>query len=118
MPAWTGDSERTSFQTSSAVAQPKSVPIRLRELGDDPQVVAGLAGRVECFSHALDATLGVRDRALAFHPGVRRRQDDIGQLGGRGQEHVLDDEELEPAKEVLRPLLVGLRLDAGSRRCT
>ena len=40
-----------------------------------------------------------------------RREDDVGQLGGRGQEDVLDDHEVARAQQVARPLLVGLGLD-------
>ena len=39
------------------------------------------------------------------------RQDDVGELCGRGQEDVLDDEEVEASTEADRPLLVGLGLD-------
>ena len=81
------------------------------ELRDDPQVVAGLAGRVERLADALDPPLGVRDGALRLGPGRGRGQDDVGELGGRGQEEVLDDHELEAFEQPAGARLVGLRLE-------
>ena len=46
-----------------------------------------------------------------LRPGRRGRQDDVGQLGGPGQEQVLDDEELEAFEHAAHAALVGLRLD-------
>ena len=36
----------------------------------------------------------------ASHQRGRRRQHDVGQLGGRGQEDVLDDEVVEPLEQL------------------
>ena len=71
------------------------VPEPARELGEDPHVVARLAGRIECLAHALHATLAVRHRPLALAPRRGRGEDDVGHLGGLREHDVLDDEEVE-----------------------
>ena len=80
------------------------------ELEDDPEVVAGLARRLERLADALDAPLAVRDGALGLGPCGGGGQDDVGDLRGRGQEDVLDDQHLEAAQAPLGQLAVGLRL--------
>ena len=111
MPAWTGERRRTSSQTRSGVglAPPGAHPVR--ELEDDREVVAGARWWRDGRPHALDAALGVGDGALGLGPGGGRRQDDVRELGGLGQEQVLDDEEVEALEQPDRPLLVGLGLD-------
>ena len=91
------------------VAPARAHPVR--ELEDDRQVVAGARRRRDGRPHALDAAFRVGDRALGLGPGRGRRQHDVGELGGLGQEQVLDDEEVEALEQVDRPLLVGLGLD-------
>ncbi len=81
------------------------------ELDHDRQVVARLARWSERPPDALDPPLRVGDSPLGLGPGGGRRQDDIGQLAGPGQEDVLDDQELEVREEPDRPVLVGLGLD-------
>ena len=81
------------------------------EVEDDGQVVARAGRRLDRLAHPLDAALGVGDGALALRPGSRRREDDVGQRRGLGQEEVLHDEELEALEQVDRALLVGLGLD-------
>ena len=81
------------------------------QVEDDRQVVAGALGRLDRLAHALDAPFRVRDRPFRLRPGRGRRQDDIRELGGLGQEQVLDDEEVEALEQVDRALLVGLGLD-------
>ncbi len=83
----------------------------VRELEDDREVVARAGRRGHGGPHALDAPLGVGDRALALGPGRGRRQDDVRELRGLGQEQVLDDEEVEPLEQGDRALLVRLGLD-------
>ena len=90
-----GRASRTSFQTFSARGLAPVVAEPAGELEEDPQVVARLARRLERLAHPLDPTLGVRDRALGLGPRGGGREDDIGDLGGRGQEDVLDDEQVE-----------------------
>ena len=81
------------------------------QVEDDRQVVAGAGRRRDRRAHALDAPLGVGDGAVALGPGRGGRQDDVGELGGLGQEQVLDDEEVEALEQLDRALLVGLGLD-------
>ena len=81
------------------------------ELEDDRQVVARAGRRLDGLAHALDATLGVGDGALALGPRRGGRQDHVGELGGLRQEQVLDDEELETGQQLDGALLVRLGLD-------
>ena len=87
------------------VAQPS------RDLEDDPDVVAGIAGRVEGLADALDAALGVGDRAVGLGPGGRRRQHDVGHLSRGREEDVLHDHELEAGQQALHAMHVRLGLD-------
>ena len=90
-----GESARTSFQASSAVAQPKSLPIRRAS----SQMIHRSSRASPGGSSAL-RTRWTRRSELVTVPSASAhaadgRQDDVGELGGRGQEDVLDDEEVE-----------------------
>ena len=74
----------------------------LRELVDDLDVVARLAGRVERLAHALDAPLARGDGAFRLRTSRRSREHDVGQLRGLREEDVLHDEVVEPAQSSLR----------------
>ncbi len=80
----------------------------LRELGDDPDVVLGVARRLERLAHPLHAALGVRHRPFRFERAVRRREHHVGELGRPRHEQVLDDQGVEAPQQHLRVLLVGL----------
>jgi hypothetical protein len=80
------------------------------QLLDDPQVVACLSRRLFRLADPLHAPLGVRDRALALGPRRRGGQHDVRELGGLGQEQILDDEERQPLEDVDHPVLIGLGL--------
>ncbi len=110
MPPCIGESERSSFQTSSARRLAPVVAQPARELGDDPHVVARLAGRIERLAHALHAPLAVRHGALGLAPRRGRREDDVGHLRGLRQDDVLHDEEVEAGEELARVVDVGLGL--------
>ena len=60
--------------------------------------------------HPLDAPLAVGDGSLALGPRRGGRQDDVGDLAGRGQEDVLHDEQVEAAQQLLRVMAIGLGL--------
>ena len=86
------------------------VPESPRELGDDPRVVARIAGRVERLADTLHAPLAVRHRPLGLAPRGRARQDDVGHLRRLCRDDVLDDEEVEPAEQLARVRRIRLRL--------
>ena len=111
MPAWTGDSDRTSSHTclGGGLAPVGAHPSC--DVEDDRQVVARPGGWLDRLAHALDAPLRVGDRALALGPGRGRRQHDVRELRGLGQEQVLDDEQLEALEQADRARLVRLGLD-------
>ena len=92
------------------VAQPR------RQLTDDLDVIARLAGRVERAADALHAPLAVRDRALRLAPARGRRQHDVRQLRRAREEDVLHDEVVEPLEQVQRVGVRLLRTAPGSRR--
>ena len=69
-------------------------PDPARDLTDDLPVGACLAGRIEDLAPDLDAPVGVGVGPLLLEER-RGRQDDVGELGGLGEEDVLHDEELE-----------------------
>ena len=75
------------------------------------RVRAGQPGRVDRLAYALHPALGVGDRALVFAPVGGRGQHDVGELRGRGQEDVLDDEVVQPFQEV--PGMAGVGLGLG-----
>ena len=79
------------------VAQPAG------ELEDDRQVVAGArrAGRPPC-GRAGRAARELVTVPSRLGPGGARRQDDVGELGGPGQEQVLDDQEVEALEQPWR----------------
>ena len=82
-----------------------------REVEEDADVVPGPGGRVQGLAHALDPALAVGHRPLGFAPAGRGREDHVGHLGGRGEEDVLDDEEVEALEPMPGLGLVGLRLE-------
>ncbi len=92
------------------------VPEPLGEAADDLDVVAGVPGRVERLAHALHPPLAVRDGALGLAPARGRRQDDVGHLGGAGQEDVLDDQVVEALEQLHACAWRRPRTGPGSRR--
>ena len=76
-------------------------------------VVAGAGRRLERAAHALHATLAVGDGALRLGPPRGRRQHDVRELGGLGEEDVLHDQVVEAAQQAHGARLVGLGLRAG-----
>ncbi len=118
MPACIGESVRSSFQTSSARRAAEVDAEPPRELVDDLDVVARLAGRVERLAHALHAALARGDGPLGLRPAGTARQHDVGELGGLRQEEVLHDEMVEPPRAVSRALAGRPPTAPGSRRST
>ena len=116
MPACIGESERTSFQMSSALRAAEVVAETARELVDDLDVVARLAGRVERLAHALHAPLARRDRAFRLGPAGAAGEHDVGELGGPRQEEVLDDEMVEAFEQARPRAACRLPTAPGSRR--
>ena len=98
--------------------RPSRAPIRSASSKMIPRSSRRPPGGSTRLAHALDAPLGVRDGALALGPGRGRRQDDVGELGGRGQEDVLDDEEVEARRAGASPASGRPRTGPGSRRCS
>ena len=93
MPAKVGVSEAIS---ANAVGRRRAAEIgaQLRgERADDLEVGPRLAGRLERRSHPLDAAVEVGERAVLLEEG-RRRQDDVGERGGLGEEDLLRDDQL------------------------
>ena len=83
---------------------------RLRHLDDDLAVDPGLAGERRGGSHAADAPLRVRERAVLLRE-ARRGKHDVGVLACRVvQEDVLRHEEVEPLEPLLDVARVGLGL--------
>ena len=70
-----------------------------REIGNDRDVVARAARRVQRFPHTLDAPLAAGHGAFRLAPRRGGRQHDVGELGGPGQEHVLDDDVIEVVEQ-------------------
>ena len=86
------------------------VPQPPRQLVDDLDVVAGLAGRVVRLAHALDSALARCDCALYLAERRGRGQDDVGELRGAREKEILDDEVVEAGEQPLGALLVRLAL--------
>ncbi len=82
-----------------------------REIEEDVEVVPGSRRRIERLAHALNPALAVGHRPLRFAPAGRGREDHVGQLGGRGEEDVLHDEQVEALEPMPRLGLVGFRLE-------
>ena len=70
-----------------------------REIAQDGDVVAGAVRRLQRLPHALHAALAAGHRALGLAPRRGGRQHDVGELGGPGQEHVLDDDVIEAVEQ-------------------
>ena len=111
-----GESERSSFHTSSADGWPQSCPMRSRELAHDPQLVARVAGRVHGLAHALHAALAVGDGALAFRPRRRRGKHDVRELRRLREKDLLHHEMIELLEQVRDVRARRRRTAPGSRR--
>jgi hypothetical protein len=80
------------------------------EVEDDLDVVAGLARRVERLAAQLHPAFGVGHRAVGLAPRRRAGQHDVGELGGLGEEEVLDDEVVEAFEGGQGVVAIGLGL--------
>ena len=81
-----------------------------RDLGDDPEIVARIRWRVDRLANPLHPPLAVGDRPLGLAPARRRREHDVGQLSGRAEKQVLNDEVLQAVEQGGGTMLVRLRL--------
>lgn len=81
-----------------------------RNFGDDPPVGLGVAVTRNGGAEALHAALGVGLHAVGFAPGGGG-EDDVGHLGGFGEEDVDDDEVVESLERFLAVVLIGVRDD-------
>ena len=81
-----------------------------RDLGEDPQVVARLARRLDRLAHPLHPTLAVRHGALGLAPCRRGGQHHVGELGGLREEEILHDEQVERLEQMASMQHVGLAL--------
>ena len=79
-----------------------------RDLLDDPQVLACVAGRVDRLAAQLDQPVGVGEGAGLLRERAGR-QDDVGEVGGLGEEDVLHHEVLERRERFARMVRVGVR---------
>ena len=75
------------------------------------KVVPGSRRRIERLAHALNPALTVGHRPLRLAPAGRSREDHVGHLGGRGEEDVLHDEEVEALEPMPGLDLVRFRLE-------
>ena len=81
-----------------------------RDLGEDPQVVAGFARRLDRLAHPLHPPLAVRHRAFGLAPCSRGRKHHVGELGGLREEEILHDEQVERLEQMTGVQHVGLAL--------
>ena len=70
-----------------------------RQIVDDVDFLARLSGGRHGSSRPLDATLAIGDRPVGLGPAQGRREHDVGNLGGPGHEHVLDDQHVETIEQ-------------------
>jgi hypothetical protein len=70
-----------------------------REIAEDRDVVARAVRRLQRLPHTLHAALAAGHGAFRLAPGRGSRQHDVGELGGPGQEHVLDDDVIEVVEQ-------------------
>jgi hypothetical protein len=89
---------------------PKLLPEPLRDLRDDPDVVARLTWRLQSLATALHAALAVRDGAFGLAPARRGGEDHMRHLRGARQEDVLHHEVVEPLQQPLHAVQVGIAL--------
>ena len=86
--------------------EPRRAARLLGQGEEDVEVGPGLAGRRHGGPHAGHPALAVRERALLLAPDGGGEHD-VGEVGGRGLEAVLHDEQVEPAQRVLEDIAVG-----------
>ena len=100
MPACMGLKDRSSFQMRSGFRFAPIVTEPAREFEQNVRVVTYARRKRHGSSHALDAALAARDRAFAFAPASRARQDHVRKLGGMRVEKILDDHKFRPPKSL------------------
>src|SRR5699024_6057098 len=89
------------------------VPVQTDATGnllDNPQVLFGFAGRVQRLAAHLYQTVGIGECTIFFHV-YGRRQHDIGEPRGFGEENILDDEVFKLRKGL--PYVGGIRIGHG-----
>ena len=79
-----------------------------RDLLDDPQILAGIAGRVQHPPSDLDLAVGVGDGAVLLQPG-RGGQHHVGVARGFGQEQILHHQMVEARQGFTRVLRIRIR---------
>ena len=67
----------------------------LRELDDDPDIVLGVAGRIEGLANPLDPPLAVRHGSLGLSPRGGGREHHVGELRRLRHEDVLHDQTVQ-----------------------
>ena len=107
MPAIESMPLRISLNTSRGCVYSQSQPDPARELLDDPEVLARLARRLDRLAAELHHAVGVGHGADLLRPGGRR-QHDVGEIRGLGEEDVLHDQVIERGERLARVIDVGV----------
>ncbi len=82
-----------------------------RQVEEDVQIIPSPRRRIERLAHSLDTAFAVGYRALRLAPAGRGREDHVRHLGGRGEEDVLHDQEVEALEPMPSLSLVRFRLE-------
>ena len=107
MPAMLGIVWRISSKTADTGSSRHVQAHAPGDLLDDPQVLPRVAGRIERLAAELHQPVGVGEGAGLLRERARR-QDDVGEVAGLGEEDVLHDQVLEHRQRFARVVGVGV----------
>ena len=98
--------EHSRHRLLSRAIRPREAKLA-RDIDDDLQILARLARRIECLASQLHISIGV-GKGAGFLGKRGGRQNDVGKIGGFGQENILHHQHVELRQRLTCMIRIGI----------